>query len=377
MNFDFSDAQKMLKTQARDFLKNACPTTVPRRILDGNEPYAAELWKGIVDLEFTGISIPEQYGGIGYGYLELCCVAEELGRAVAPVPFSSSVYLATEAILAAGSEEQKKKYLPQLAAGKLIGTFALAEGAKVPTAKNQETKLEGGKVTGEKLPVPDGDVANFAIVVASSSRGPSLAIVDLGGPGVKREAVATIDPTRSHARVRFNGAPAELLGAEGKGWELKEQVFDRAAILYAMEQLGGSDACLAMAVDYAKGRFAFGRPIGSFQAIKHKLADMYIKNELARANCYYGAWALSSGAKELPIAAAGARISATQAYHFASKENIQTHGGIGFTWEHDCHLFYRRSKLLSLVLGSLHSWKDRLITHLEKQAEGASATAAA
>ena len=125
-----------------------------------------------------------------------------------------------------------------------------------------------------------------------------------------------------------------------------------------------------MSVDYAKGRYAFGRPIGSFQAIKHKLADMYIKNELARANCYYGAWALPSGAKELPVAAAGARISATQAYHFASKENIQTHGGIGFTWEHDCHLFYRRSKLLSLVLGSLHSWKDRLITHLEKQAEG-------
>ncbi len=189
--------------------------------------------------------------------------------------------------------------------------------------------------------------------------------------------MATIDPTRSHARVRFNGAPGELLGAEGKGWELKETIFDRAAVLYAMEQLGGSDACLAMSVDYAKGRFAFGRPIGSFQAIKHKLADMYIKNELARANCYYGAWALSSGAKELPIAAAGSRISATQAYHFASKENIQTHGGIGFTWEHDCHLFYRRSKLLSLVLGSLHSWKDRLITHLEKQAEGSAASAAA
>jgi len=376
MNFDFSDAQKMLKTQARDFLKSSCPTTVPRRILDGNEPYAAELWKGIVDLEWTGISIPEQYGGIGYGYLELCCVAEELGRAVAPVPFSSSVYLATEAILAAGSEEQKKKYLPELAAGKIIGTFALAEGAKVPTAKNQETKLDGGKISGEKLPVPDGDVADFAIVVASSSRGPSLAIVDLKGKGVSRETVATIDPTRSHARVRFDGAPAEILGAEGKGWELKEQVFDRAAVLFAMEQLGGSDACLAMSVDYAKGRFAFGRPIGSFQAIKHKLADMYIKNELARANCYYGAWALSSGAKELAVAAAGSRISATQAYHFASKENIQTHGGIGFTWEHDCHLFYRRSKLLSLVLGSLHSWKDRLITHLEKQAEGTKTAAA-
>ena len=365
MNFDFDDAQKMLKTQARDFLKNACATEVPRRILDGDEPYAQELWKDIVGLEFTGISIPEEYGGIGYGYLELCCVAEEMGRAVAPVPFSSSVYLATEALLLAGSEEQKQAYLPKLAAGELIGTFALSEGAKAPTAANLTTAYADGKVDGEKLPVPDGDIADFAIVAASSASGPSLAIVDLNGDGVTREAVQTLDPTRSHARVQFSGAAGDLLGAEGQGWPIKEELFERAAVLYAMEQLGGADACLAMAVDYARGRFAFGRPIGSFQAIKHKLADMYIKNELARANCYYGAWALSSDAKELPVAAAGARISATQAYHFASKENIQTHGGIGFTWEHDCHLFYRRSKLLSLVLGSLHSWKDRLITNLE------------
>ena len=367
MNFDFDDAQKMLKNQARDFLKSACSTEVPRRILDGDEPYAKELWQEIVGLEFTGISIPEEYGGIGYGYLELCCVAEELGRAVAPVPFSSSVYLATEALLLAGSEEQKKSYLPKLAAGELIGTFAISEGAKAPTAANLATTLEGGKLSGEKLPVPDGDIADFAIVVAGSGAGTSLAIVDLEADGVTREPVQTLDPTRSHARIGFAGAAADLLGNEGEGWALKDRLFDRAAVLYAMEQLGGADACLAMAVDYARGRYAFGRPIGSFQAIKHKLADMYIKNELARANCYYGAWALSSDAPELPVAAAGARISATQAYHFASKENIQTHGGIGFTWEHDCHLFYRRSKLLSLVLGSLHSWKDRLITHLENQ----------
>ena len=371
MNFDFDDAQKMLKTQARDFLKSTCTTDVPRRILDGDEPYAKELWKDIVGLEFTGISIPEEYGGIGYGYLELCCVAEELGRAVAPVPFSSSVYLATEALLLAGSEEQKQTYLPKLAAGELIGTFALAEGAKAPTAANLATTYADGKLDGEKLPVPDGDVADFAIVASSSAAGPTLAIVDLAGDGISREAVQTLDPTRSHARVTLSGAPADLLGEEGQGWAIKDELFDRAAVLYAMEQLGGSDACLAMAVDYARGRFAFGRPIGSFQAIKHKLADMYIKNELARANCYYGAWALSSGAKELQVAAAGARISATQAYHYASKENIQTHGGIGFTWEHDCHLFYRRSKLLSLALGSLHSWKDRLITHLEADQVGA------
>lgn len=368
MNFDFSDAQKMLKNQAREFLKVSCPTTVPRRILDGDEPYAADLWKEFANLEFTGISIPEEYGGIGFGYLELCCVAEEVGRALAPVPFSSSVYLATEAILLAGSEEQKKRYLPKLASGEIIGTLALSEGPRVPTAKGQTTTFADGTLSGEKLPVPDGDVADFAVVVAGSAAGVSFVLVDLDGEGVEREVVETIDPTRSHAKVTFSAAPGELLGGEGDGWSLKDRLFDRAAVLFAMEQLGGCDACLAMAIDYSKGRYAFGRPIGSFQAIKHKLADMYIKNELARANCYYGAWALDTDADELPIAAAGARISATQAYHFASKENIQTHGGIGFTWEHDCHLFYRRAKLLSLALGSLRSWKDKLITNLENQA---------
>ena len=368
MNFDFSDAQKLLKNQARDFLKGSCPTTVPRRILDGDESYAEEVWKGLGDLEFTGISIPEEYGGIGFGYLELCCVAEELGRAVAPVPFSSSVYLATEALLAAGSEEQKQAHLPKLASGESIGTFALAEGSKAPTASGQSTTFSEGKVNGEKIPVPDGDVANLAVVVTKGDKGPCLVLVDLSAAGVECQAVDTIDPTRSHARITFTDAPGELLGAEGEGWNLKTKVFERAAVLFAMEQVGGSDACLAMSCDYAKGRFAFGRPIGSFQAIKHKLADMYIKNELARANSYYGAWALSTDADELPVAAAGARISATQAYHYASKENIQTHGGIGFTWEHDCHLYYRRAKLLSLALGSLRTWKDTLISELENQA---------
>ena len=368
MNFDFSDAQKGLKDQANKFLKSSCDTTVPRRILDGDESYAEEVWKGIVDLEWPGIAVPEEYGGLGFGYLELCVVAEELGRAVAPVPFSSSVYLATEAILQGGSEEQKKELLPKLAAGEAIGTFALAEGTQVATESNLTTSLDGGKLSGSKIPVPDGDIADFAVVVAKSGGGASLALVDLAQDGVERETVKTLDPTRSHAKLTFNGAEATLLGSDGGGWAVKDKVFDRAAVLFAMEQLGGADACLSMGTDYAKGRYAFGRPIGSFQAIKHKLADMYIKNELARSNCYYGAWALSSDAPELPVAAAAARIAATEAYHFASKENIQTHGGIGFTWESDCHLFYRRSKLLALSLGSARVWKDLLISRLETQA---------
>ncbi len=369
MNFDFSDAQKALKQQTRDFLRSACDTTVPRRVLeDGDEPFARELWQQIGANESAGIAIPEEYGGIGFGYLELCVVAEELGRAIAPVPFSSSVYLAAEAVLLGGTEEQKQRILPKIASGETIGAFALSEGPGLTTESNLQATFSGGKVSGTKMPVPDGDVADVCIVAAKDGGGVSLAVVDLNGGGVSREPVETLDPSRSHARVTFDGAEAELLGEAGQGWALKNRVFDRAAVLFAMEQLGGADACLLMAVGYAKGRYAFGRPIGSFQAVKHKLADMYIKNELARANCYYGAWALSTDAPELPVAAAAARVAATQAFHFASKENIQTHGGIGFTWESDCHLYYRRSKLLSLTIGSERVWKHRLIVGLEQEA---------
>ena len=209
-------------------------------------------------------------------------------------------------------------------------------------------------------------MADFAIVLAKDSdSASSFYIVDLTGPGVKRSAVSTLDPTRSHAEIIFDGAPADLLGTPGAGFEQMEKLFDRAAVLFAWEQVGGAEAALYMARDYAMGRFAFGRPIASFQAIKHKLADMYIAHTLARSNCYYGAWALSMDAPELNVAAATARVSATEAFHECSKENIQTHGGMGFTWEFDCHLYYRRSKLLSLNLGALPRWKDRLVTQLE------------
>jgi len=185
------------------------------------------------------------------------------------------------------------------------------------------------------------------------------------GPGVTRAAVATVDPTRSHARIALDGAPGELLGAAGQGWALAERLLDRAAVLVAFEQIGGAQASLEMAREYALGRFAFGRQIASFQAIKHKLADMYVGVELARSNAYYGAWALTKDAPELPVAAAAARVAASEAYYQAAKENIQIHGGMGFTWEFDCHLHYRRAKLTGLMLGSARRWKDLLVARLE------------
>jgi acyl-CoA dehydrogenase len=373
MNFDFSDDQKVLRDQARKFLgQHASPARV-RRILEGAEPYDAELWRGMAEQGWPGTAIPETYGGAGFGHLELCVIAEELGRSLAPTPFASSVYLASEALLLAGSDAQKKTWLPKLAMGETIGCSALAEGPAAPSPKTIATRVRDGRISGTKLPVADGDVADVAVVVARTADGKdadalSLFLVDLRGQGVTRKSVKTVDPTRSHGQIVFEGAAAEPLGATGQGWPLVRRLLDRAAVLVAFEQVGGAQAALDMAREYALGRFAFGRPIASFQAIKHKLVDIYVALELARSNAYYGAWALSTDAPELPVAAAAARVSATEAFWLAAKENIQTHGGMGFTWEFDCHLYYRRAKLLALSLGSARRWKHELIAHLSERA---------
>jgi hypothetical protein len=375
VNFDYTDEQKALKDEGRRFLAAVSPLSVVRAALENpGEGYDKALWARIGEQGWCGAAIPEEYGGIGMGYAELCALAEELGRALAPVPFASSVYLFAEALLVAGAQAQKADLLPAVAAGALIGTLAVSEGPGVLTPQRIATRFADGTLTGTKTPVADGLAADKAVVLATSVAGPALCLVDLTGPGVARKGLATIDPTRGSAGIVFDGAPAQPLGAPGQGLELLARIEDRAAILLAFEQLGGADRCLEMARDYALERYAFGRPIGSYQAIKHKLADVFVKNEVARANAYYGAWALSTGAPELPVAAAAARVAGCAAYWLASKESIQTHGGIGFTWEADCHFFYRRARHLGLVLGAPRDWKRRLADRLEARlaAEGAS-----
>lgn len=371
MNFDFSDDQRMLQEQVRRFLTDKCPPKTVRRVLESDEPYAEEVWRGLVEMGLTGAAIPEEFGGLGLGALELCVVAEELGRACAPVPFSSSVYLASEAIRKAGSAAQKKKYLPQLAAGEAIGTIAVSEGPTAASPRTVRTKFSKGALSGTKNPVPDGEAASLAIVLVNSGgegeRALSLALVDLKAKGVSRRPVHTIDPARKHAEIVFDGAPAELLGGEGEGWSILQDIYDGAAVLFAFEQIGGSEAALVMARDYALQRYAFGRQIGSYQAIKHKLADVYVKKELARSNAYYGAMMLADGGADLPIAAAASRIAATEAYDFAAAECIQTHGGIGFTWEADTQFHYRRSRVLALAIGGPGVWKEKLVRRLEQQ----------
>ena len=373
MNFDFSDDQKLLRDQARKFLFDKCDRKSVRTILDDDQlHYHKELWSQISEMGWTGTAIPEEYGGLGLGMLELCVIAEELGRSLAPTPFSSSIYLFAEFIKNYGSEDQKKKFLPSIASGEKIGTFALSETNRTPKPSNVKTEYSSEKINGYKSPVSDGETADYLIIAANSDNkgnrnSLSLYIVDLHQDGVSKTSLETIDPTRPACSIKFENVKAELLGEQGMAWDMTENIFNRAAVLYSFEQVGGAQVSLDEAKKYSMERFAFGRQIGSFQALKHKMADMYVKIELARSNAYYGAWALSTDSNELPVAAAGARVSASDAFNYAAKENIQIHGGVGFTWDYDCHLFYRRSKLLSLNIGSTRQWKENLISNLEKR----------
>jgi len=372
MNFEFSDDQKQLRDQARRFLAEKCPPKAVRAVLEGSAGYDKALWSGLAEMGFLGVAIPEEFGGTGAGHLELCVIAEEMGRALAPVPFSSTVYLAAEALMLAGSDAQKQTWLPKIASGEAIGTLALFEGPGNPSPQAIKVAAANGVLNGVKKPVADGAIADFAIVAArngASGRETDIALylVDLKAGGVAAKTLTNLDPSRNQAELTFTDCKAEPLGAANEGWSILTRVLDRAAVLMAFEQVGGADRALEMGRDYALDRVAFGRQIGSFQAIKHILADMYVAATLARSNCYYGAWALSTNAGELPEAAATARISATQAFQHCSKQNIQVHGGMGFTWEFDCHLYYRRSNALALGLGSLSYWEDALIDRMRRK----------
>jgi alkylation response protein AidB-like acyl-CoA dehydrogenase len=364
MNFDFSEDQKLLQKTARDYLAEHSGLDVCRSVLESNGTHSDALWKGVAEMGWLGAAVPESYGGAGFGRLELALIAQELGRALAPIPFAPSVYLVIEALLELGSDEQKKKYLPRLVTGELIGAFALSERAGRQGLADLTTTFQGGALTGTKFPVTDGAIAGLALVVAKGDAGPQLVLAELDGAGVEVTPVGSIDPSRPASRIAFAGARAEAL-ANGAGAKAITHLLDRAAVLMAFEQIGGAERALEVTKEFTLHRWAFGRPVASFQAIKHRLADVYAAIQLATSNAYYGAWALSTDAKELPVAACGSRISACEAFDLAGKEIIQMHGGVGFTWEYDCHLFYRRSKLLSLALGAPGEWRNQLIDRLE------------
>lgn len=361
MNFDFSDDQRLLQDAVRTMLAETSTSQAVREVLEGRASHSEAVWLNLIEMGAAGAAIPEQYGGAGLGYLELCLVAEEAGRHLAAVPLASSFYLAAEAILRAGSEAQKQHWLPKIAGGELVATAALGSRERYRTPA--PLAFDGATLTGTSPALVDGGIAGLAVLRVADD----LLLVDLAGAGVSRTPVPTLDPTRPLAALHFDRTPAERLPAADAA-TLVARVLDGAAVLLAFEQVGGAARVLEATRDYSLERKAFGRQIGSFQALKHKMAEIYTAIELARVHAYYGAWALSSDAPELPRAAAAARVAATRAYTFAAEEGIELHGGIGFTWEMDCHLHYRRARHLGQLIGSEHAWRARLADELIKEA---------
>jgi len=356
MNFAFSEEQEELRRITRQFLENKSPEAEVRRLMDTDEGYDEKVWGQMAnELGLQSLVIPEEFGGQGFTFVELTVVLEEMGRALLCAPYFSSCVLATSALLHAGDDAAKAAHLPGIASGETIATLAFTE----PNGKWDESGIEATaskdgdayKISGTKMFVLDGAQANLLIVAAKTDAGVSLFAVDPAGSGVTRTNLATMDQTRKQAKVELDGAAGTLIGTDGGGWATLERVLDLAAVALAAEQVGGAQKVLETAVQYAKDRVQFGRPIGSFQAIKHKCADMLLEVESAKSAAYYAAWCAAELNDELPSVASLAKAYCSEAYFHAAAENIQIHGGIGFTWEHPAHLYFKRAKSSELLFG--------------------------
>jgi alkylation response protein AidB-like acyl-CoA dehydrogenase len=356
VNFAFSEEQEELRRSVRRFLEDKSPETEVRRLMETTEGYDPAVWRQMAEqLGLQGIAIPEEYGGSGYGFVELVVILEEMGRALLCAPYFSTVALAANLLLVSGDEAAKKDFLPGLASGELIGTVALAEASGRWDEAGITVEASGSgdswTLSGEKLYVIDGHIADLILVAARTNAGVSLFAVEKGAPGLETEPLSTMDQTRKQARVSFARTPARLVGTEGQGWPVLSRALDRAVVALAAEQVGGAQKVLEMSVQYAKDRVQFGRPIGSFQAIKHKCADMLLEVESAKSAAYYAGWAAAEDNDELPVVASLAKSYCSEAYFHATAENIQIHGGIGFTWEHPAHLYFKRAKSSELLFG--------------------------
>ena len=324
--------------------------------MDTEKGYDDAVWNQMAEqLGLQGLIIPEEYGGSGFSYIELIVVLEEMGRALLCAPFFSSVVLAANALIHSGDEEAKAALLPGIAGGETVAALAFTEenGRWDESGITVEAAADGDnwKISGTKMFVIDGHTADVVLVAARTASGVSLFWCPSDADGLTSTALSTMDQTRKQARLDFDNTPVTLIGAEGGGWAVLERVLDLAAVALAAEQVGGAQMCLDMSVQYAKDRVQFGRPIGSFQAIKHKCADMLLEVESAKSAAYYAGWCASELNDELPSVASLAKAYCSEAYFHASAENIQIHGGIGFTWEHPAHLYFKRAKSSELLFG--------------------------
>lgn len=366
------DAEE-LRQVVRAFLERTSPESEVRRLMETPQGYDPAVWRRLAgELGLTGLGVPEEFGGAGGGFYEIATVLEEMGRALTCAPYFSTIVLAAGALLGSGDADACRAYLPGIAAGETIATLALAEGTAPwddPAAIGMAaTPAAGGwELTGTKLFVLDGAVAGLVLVAARTGPGAGdigLFAVNGDAPGLRRTAMATLDPTRKQARLELSAVPARPVGKPGEAWPVIERVLDLAAVGLACEQTGGAERVLEMAVAYARSRIQFARPIGSFQAIKHRCADMALGVDAARSAAALGTWAAATGDAELPLAAAAAKIRCSEAFVFAAAENVQVHGGIGFTWEHPAHLYFRRAKSGALLFGDADHHRDRLVQRL-------------
>jgi alkylation response protein AidB-like acyl-CoA dehydrogenase len=359
--FQFSPEQEQLRATVRRFLAERSPESEVRRLMETERGYDESVWKQMGEqLGLQGLAVPERFGGSGFGFVDLQIVLEEMGRSLLCAPFLSSCVLAAQALLHAGDDDACARYLPGIADGTTIATLAFTEG-------DVTCRADGDRLTGHHAFVLDGHVADLLLVVAEDAAGPSLFAVDPGD--VRREPLPTLDATRKQARLTFENTPARRIGSEGGAAGAVSTALDRAAAALAAEQAGGARRVLEMAVEYAKVRHQFGRPIGSFQAIKHKCADMLLDVECATSAAYAAGWAVQAAEQggdesEAGVLACLAKAYCSEAYYRCAGENIQVHGGIGFTWEHPAHLYFKRAKSSEILFGSPRAHRARMADRL-------------
>ncbi len=372
MDFGFSEEQEMLRSSARDFLGKEAPMTYVRKMMEDEVGFTGDLWKKMADLGWMGLILPEEHGGSGLDFVDLIVVLEEMGRVVLPGPFFSTVVLGAVALLEGGSEALKHEILPRVATGEVRLTLAQLEpsgrwGAD-GIALAAKPDGAGYVLDGTKLFVPDAHVADHIVVAgrapgSSGTEGTTLFLVDAKASGVTVTQLKTMDQTRRLSEVvlaNVRVAGDRVLGEPGQGWALLDRIVDRGKVGLCAEMCGGAQRVLEMSVEYAKVREQFGKPIGSFQAIQHKCANMLVEVESSKSVTYYAAWAVANDVAEAPLAAAMAKAYCSDAYRHVSGEGIQIHGGIGFTWEHDMHIYFKRAKSSEVTFGDA-TWNRELV----------------
>ncbi len=364
VNFAFNEEQEEFRRSVRRFLQDKSPVSEVRRLMETDEGFDPGVWNQMANqLGLTGVTIPEKFGGLGYGQVELGIVFEEMGRALLCAPYFSTVALGVNLMLESGDEAACSTYLPLVASGEVRLAVAANESLSDWSIDEIVTMSKGGvetTISGSKPYVVDGLTATHILVLASNPEGAGLYIVDGSDPSLRKTLQPSLDQTRKLAVLTFDSTPARLIGSASGGSSYYEGMLAKALVSLASEQVGGAQRILEMAVEYAKTRSQFGRPIGSFQAIKHKCADMLVDVESAKSAAYYASWVVNNDPAELPTAAYLAKAFCSEAYFSAAAENIQIHGGIGFTWEHDAHLYFKRAKSSEIMFGSPAFYREKL-----------------